>query len=100
MKYRPSFPERFGTQQEARAFFQETFTWYNLDHLHSGFGYVTPEQMHYGTASDIVKARAKTLQNAFKEHSNRFKNRMPRPPRLPTEAGINMPKTSEEDKIN
>lgn len=99
MKYRPSFPERFNSLQEARAFCQQFFTWYNENHQHSGIGYVTPEQMHCGTARAIVEARANTLQNAFEKHPNRFKNRIPRPPKLPTEAGINMPKTNAEDQI-
>ncbi len=30
LKYRPSFPDRFGSIQDARAFCQEFFRWYNL----------------------------------------------------------------------
>ena len=38
MKYRPSFPERFGCLQDARAYCRDFFTWYNNVHRHSGRG--------------------------------------------------------------
>ena len=36
MKYRPEFPERFGSIQDARAFCQTFFPWYNTEHYHVG----------------------------------------------------------------
>ena len=36
MKYRPEFPDRFGCIQDARAFCQTFFPWYNDEHHHSG----------------------------------------------------------------
>jgi transposase InsO family protein len=36
LKYRPDFPERFGSLEDARAFSQSFFTWYNAEHYHSG----------------------------------------------------------------
>ena len=38
MKYRPEFPARFGSMQEARAFCRAFFCWYNESHRHSGSG--------------------------------------------------------------
>ena len=32
LKYRPEFPARFGTIQQARTFCREFFDWYNRDH--------------------------------------------------------------------
>jgi len=92
MKYRPNFPERFDSLSDARAFCQTFFAWYNYDHRHSGIGYMTPAAMHTGVAPIIYEQRDHVLQNAFANHPNRFKNRRPLPPALPTEAGINMPK--------
>lgn len=92
MKYRPAFPERFQTIEQARAFCQTFFPWYNNQHCHSGIGYVTPAAMHDGTAKAIYEQRASVLQDAFLAHPNRFKQRQPEPPKLPTSAGINMPK--------
>lgn len=107
MKYRPGFPERFHSLDEARAFCQTFFTWYNYDHRHSGIGYMTPAAMHTEVAPLIYQQRDSILQNAFARHPNRFKNSRPRPPALPTEAGINMPKAvaiadqiSEKSSLN
>ena len=36
MKYRPEYPDRFGSIQDARRFCQEFFPWYNHQHHHSG----------------------------------------------------------------
>lgn len=100
MKYRPGFPERFNSLAEARAFCQTFFAWYNYEHRHSGIGYMTPAAMHTGVATIIYQQRDQILQNAFLQHPNRFKNCRPKPPALPTEAGINMPKTlTSKDEI-
>ena len=48
LKYRPEFPERFGSMEDARGFCQTFFPWYNTEHHHSGIGFLTPEQVHYG----------------------------------------------------
>src|SRR5438309_4737587 len=42
LKYRPGFPERFGSLQDARSFSQEFFAWYNDEHRHSGLGLLSP----------------------------------------------------------
>jgi transposase InsO family protein len=34
-KYRPDFPDTFGSLADARAFCQRFFTWYNTEHYHS-----------------------------------------------------------------
>jgi putative transposase len=92
MKYRPNFPARFQSIEEARSFCQTFFAWYNYEHRHSGIGYMTPAAMHAGVANAIYDQRAVVLQNAFARHPNRFKHRRPHPPALPTVVGINMPK--------
>ena len=55
MKYRPEFPDRFGSRQDARAFCRTFFDWYNLEHRHSGIGYLTPEMVHYGHAKKVLE---------------------------------------------
>ena len=35
LKYRPDFPERFGSIEDARAFGESFFPWYNNEHRHS-----------------------------------------------------------------
>ena len=97
MKYRPNFPDRFDSLADARAYCQTFFAWYNYDHRHSGIGYMTPAAMHTGVATTLHEQRAQVLKDAFAMHPNRFKNRRPQPPILPTEAGINMPKPTSGD---
>ena len=50
LKYRPGFPDRFASIEEARAFCQDFFRWYNAEHRHSGIGLLPPEVVHYGQA--------------------------------------------------
>ena len=38
LKYRPAFPDRFGSIEDARAFCQDFFRWYNAEHRHVGIG--------------------------------------------------------------
>jgi putative transposase len=92
LKYRPDFPERFGSIEDARAHCQQFFCWYNIVHRHSGIGFMTPESVHYGRAVAITQQRALTLDAAFAANPNRFKHVNPSPPVLPTAAWINPPK--------
>jgi putative transposase len=93
LKYCPSFPDRFGSIQDCRAFCQRFFSWYNKEHRHSGISLLTPEQVHYGLDQRILKQRAQVLAAAFEKHPNRFKNRLPVPDTLPQEVWINPPVT-------
>jgi putative transposase len=90
LKYCPAFPGSFGSIQDARAFCETFFAYYNHEHRHSGIGLHTPASVHYGTATQIRAERARTLDNAYAANPNRFRHR-PAPPKLPTEAWINNP---------
>jgi putative transposase len=92
LKYRPDFPERFGSIQDARAHCQAFFAWYNTEHHHSGIGLMSPEVVHYGRAGALTARRGTTLDAAFLAHPNRFKGVPPQPPQLPEAAWINPPK--------
>lgn len=91
MKYRPEFPERFGCIEDARTHCQAFFAWYNDQHCHSGIGYMTPHSVHYGLAADMRVIRQATLDAAFLANPNRFKNKQPLLPPMPTAAWINPP---------
>jgi putative transposase len=92
LKYRPDFPERFGSIEDARAHCQNFFRWYNTVHRHSGIALMTPEAVHYGTAAALTRQRAVTLDAAFAANPIRFKGLAPKPLQLPTAAWINPPK--------
>jgi len=98
LKYRPDFPERFGSLQDARAFCQEFFTWYNIDHHHSGIGLMTPQVVHYGLAQEVFRAREKVLLAAYEKHPERFVRKVPLPLMLPQAAWINPPKPAMENE--
>jgi putative transposase len=61
LKYCPAFPERFGTLEDARAFGQVFFSWYNNEHHQSGLGFLTPAVVHYGLAPGVREHRQRVL---------------------------------------
>jgi putative transposase len=92
MKYRPTFPERFGSFQDAHAFCGRFFRWYNDEHRHSGIGFHTPADVHYGRAEPVRARRGEVLTAAYTQHPERFVRKPPEPPALPTAVWINQPK--------
>jgi len=95
LKYRPAFPDRFGSLQDARVHGQSFFTWYNIEHHHSGLGLLTPYDVHHGLAEQRVAARATVLAAAYAAHPERFPGGLPEPAAGPTDVWINPPRTSE-----
>jgi transposase InsO family protein len=91
LKYQPRFPKRFGCIEDARSFCRRFFDWYNQDHHHAGIGLMTPDQVHYGQIDAVHAARQVTLDQAFREHPERFVKKPPTPPAKPTAAWINPP---------
>ena len=99
LKYRPDFPARFGSIQDARAFCREFFPWYNQEHRHSGIGLMTPAVVHYGKASQVSSQRQIVLTSAFDSHPERFVRGVPMPPSLPEAAWINKPKVESASVV-
>ena len=101
LKYRPDFPERFGSIEHARAHSADFFPWYNTEHRHSALGLHTPHDVHYLLASARRAKRALVLTAAYTATPERFVRRAPAPAALPTAVWINPPKrltsTSTED---
>ncbi len=96
LKYRPDFPDRFGSIADARSFCQVFFPWYNTEHRHSGIGLLTPETLHYGLADEVRAARAAVLKAAYAAHPERFVRQMPVPPIVPEAVWINQPTPMEQ----
>jgi putative transposase len=90
-KYRPDFPDRFGSYEDARGHCGRFFPWYNDDHRHSGIGLHTPGDVHYGRAEAIREQRGAVLLDAYGQHPERFVRQIPTPPALPVVAWINKP---------
>ncbi|AKV04345.1 Mobile element protein [Labilithrix luteola] len=85
LKYRPRFPDRFGSEQDARAHCRRVFDWYNHEHRHGGLGLSTPNEVHCGLAAETRERRSATLDAAFLAHPERFPRGRPLPPSIPTE---------------
>ena len=96
LKYRPEFPDRFGSQQHAHGFCTSFFDWYNDHHYHSGIGLLTPAMLHYGQAPQVLDVRRQTLAKAYAAHPERFVRQPPRPLATPTAVWINPPTRSLE----
>jgi len=92
LKYRPCFPGRFSSMEEARSFCREFFDWYNHEHRHSGIGLMTPDIVHHGRAEELRTERTVVLTQAYLRTPERFVGGRPQPPALPAAAWINKPK--------
>jgi len=94
LKYRPEFPDRFGSQEDGRGFCQRFFRWYNHEHYHSGIGLLTPFMVHYGLAGAVLSKRQQTLDAAYLAHPERFVRKPPTVLALPEAVWINPPDPS------
>ncbi len=90
-KYAPAFPACFAGMDHARDVLAPFFEHYNHHHRHTGIGLMTPAAVHRGDAPRITAERAKTLAAAFDLYPQRFKGRVPQPPRVPDKVYINPP---------
>jgi putative transposase len=97
LKYRPDFPDTFGSIEDARAFCQRFFSWYNNEHYHSGVAWLHPVDVHYGRAEAVRAVRAEVLNTAYARNPDRFVNQPPQPAALPTAAWINQPPKQNEE---
>jgi len=96
MKYRPEFPERFGSLEDARSFCRAFFAWYNTEHYHSGLGWMTPRDVHFGSAEEKRRRRAVVLAQAYARNPKRFVHGLPSPTELPKEVWINPPSMGQK----
>lgn len=96
LKYRPDFPDRFGCIEDARAFCQRFFRWYNTKHRHSGIAWHTPESVHYGQSEAIRTARADVLAAAYTRNPERFVRKPPEPAALRPAVWINKPPDQDQ----
>ncbi len=91
LKYRPDFPDRFGSIHDARAHCKRFVRWYNAEHRHEGIAMLTPEQVHYNSWKPIIENRRNILMIANSLHPERFVKGVSKVDILPTEVWINKP---------
>ena len=91
MKYRPGYPSRFGSIEDARAWASRFFHWYNYEHYHTGLALMLPAVVHYGHASTVRQARQQVVAAAYARHPERFVRGMPKVGSPPRAVWINEP---------
>jgi putative transposase len=91
LKYHMDFPERFGSLEDAKAFFRGFFAWYNHEHRHSGIAMLTPATVHAGEADAVLDARHRVMLIAYAATPERFINGEPKRVELPKDVWINRP---------
>jgi putative transposase len=96
LKYRPDFPDCFGSIEDARAFCQRFFRWYATEHRHSGIGWHTPHNVHYGQTGAVQAVRTDVLTAAYTRNPERFVRKHPEPAPLPTVVWINQPQNQDQ----
>jgi putative transposase len=79
VKYHPTYPERFGSLADARAWARPFFAWYNHEHHHTALGLLTPAVVHHGQAERVLAARQAVLDAAYQAHPERFVRGAPHP---------------------
>jgi putative transposase len=98
LKYRPDFPDRFGSLEHARQVCRTLLAWYNAEHHHSSLAFLTPATVHHGRADQILDARHRVRLAAYATHPERFVNGPPRRQSLPNAVWINPPEnTTHQD---
>lgn len=96
LKYRPDFPDRFGSLQDAREICGRFFDWYNCEHYHSGLNYLTPHSVHFGQSDQCIRKRKQALSAAYMRFPQRFRKGIPKVLGLPNEVWINKPEKIEQ----
>lgn len=91
LKYRPTYPKYFESEDDARQWCREFFQWYNTEHRHEGLAMLTPADVYEGRAEAKLHKRGETLSAAYEQNPNRFVKGTPKPGKLPTEVAINPP---------
>ena len=73
MKYVPEYPrDGFATVEAARVWVGAFVAWYNVEHKHSGIGFVAPDDRHAGRDVQILAARRVVYERARRRHPARW----------------------------
>ncbi len=72
VKYTPTYPGRFGSLRQARAYMERFVQWYNHEHYHSGIRFVTPALRHRGDDKQVLAKRKSVYEAAKTRHPERW----------------------------
>ncbi|GAC1549728.1 MAG: IS3 family transposase [Candidatus Velthaea sp.] len=91
MKYHPTYPDRFGSFADARAYFSDFFAWYNGTHRHSGIAMLPPAVVHEGRHVPVLAARHAVMTAAFERTPDRWICSRPKLAQVQEQVWINAP---------
>ena len=100
MKYRPDYPDRFGSIEDARQWARRFFRWYNEEHHHTGLALMPPKVVHFGQAEAVRQARSEVLSLAYQAHPERFVGGRPEVPKVPDAVWINKPQEERASALS
>lgn len=89
MKYQPDYPRRFQDIQHAQTWCRDYVEWYNYDHHHSALAGFTPAEVFTGDYQVIAHKRQLALNEAYRQHPNRFMGGKPKVSMPPSDVFIN-----------
>jgi putative transposase len=98
-KYQPGFPGRFTGIEHATDQSCSFFPRYHTEHRHGGICMLTPHDVHYGRAPEVLAQRQQIMNAAWATHSERFVRGIPKIQPLPEAVWINPPATSTKGEI-
>ena len=91
LKYHHSFPGKFAGMHDGLMHCRTFFPFYNECHRHSGLLYLTPSDVHHGRATQLLAARHRVKDVAYRQNPQRFVKGPPKPQSLPCAVWINPP---------
>ncbi|WP_435843089.1 integrase core domain-containing protein [Streptomyces lavendulae] len=100
LKYRHDFPGRFGCIEDARAWCENFFTWYNLAHRYSGIASTLPSVCTSALPSRLREMRADVLADVYEKHPERLVRKALEPRSSPRPPGSTSPPTFSNDDQN
>lgn len=77
MKYQPDYPRRFDNYQHAEAWCRDYVAWYNYQHHHGSLAGFTPHQVFSGEHTTLLTKRIEVLNQAVRNHPERFAHGVP-----------------------
>jgi putative transposase len=96
LKYRPEFPAFFASVHAARVFMADFVRWYNHEHRHSGLAFLTPADVHYGRAHNVLAKRNAAMQQVWAQQPRRFRPTGPAAYALTDTVYINRPALEQQ----
>ena len=91
LKYRPTYPARFGSIEDARGWVHRFVQWYNYEHYHTGLALMHPATVHFGQTEAVKAHREKVLVDTMARHPERFPRGLPKVQMPPETVWINPP---------